>query len=241
MALDSSPLYARIADELRQNIDQGVYRIGDRLPTEMQLAARYAVNRHTVRQAIALLKQEGLLRVDQGRGTFVAAQTIRYPIGKRVRYGETLKAQGLDVQMQVLRMVEVPADAAVAEGLAVNLGESVALVERLARVDEEPISIGSSHFPLRHFPDFLQQCHQLRSISQFFQNTYGCDHLRRSTRVSARLVKPQDARLLELSLNQPILLVESVNVDQQGRVIEYGVTRFRGDRMELMFENRTED
>jgi GntR family phosphonate transport system transcriptional regulator len=50
-------------------------------------------------------------------------------------------------------------------------------------------------------------------------------------------VKHQDARLLELPLNHPILLAEAVNVDQQGRVIQYGVTRYRGDRMELVFEN----
>ncbi len=51
------------------------------------------------------------------------------------------------------------------------------------------------------------------------------------------MVKPQDARLLGLPHNQPILLAESVNVDQNKVVIEYGVTRFRGDRMELVFEN----
>ncbi|MFL0648780.1 UTRA domain-containing protein [Cylindrospermopsis raciborskii UAM/DH-BiRr] len=50
---------------------------------------------------------------------------------------------------------------------------------------------------------------------------YGCDHIRRSTAVSARLVQPQDAILLQLSDNQPILLAESVNVDQGGNVIEY--------------------
>ena len=64
-----------------------------------------------------------------------------------------------------------------------------------------------------------------------------CDHIRARTRISARMVKQQDARLLELPLNHPILLAESINVDQHGRVIEYGVTRLRGDRMELEFEN----
>jgi GntR family phosphonate transport system transcriptional regulator len=75
------------------------------------------------------------------------------------------------------------------------------------------------------------------SISNLLREVYGCDHIRRSTRVSARVVNPQDARLLKLPLNYPILLVESINVDQDGKPVEYGVTRFRGDRMELVFEN----
>ncbi len=236
------PIYAQIADQLRQNIHQGVYQLGERLPTETKLAEQFSVNRHTLRQAIALLKNEGLLRVDRGRGTFVAAKTIRYAIGKRVRYNQTLKAQGWQVRFQLLRVLEVPADDAIAKELEIPYGEPVALIERLGLANEEPISVGTGYFPLKRFPDFLEPknikiLQEQQSISQFLQQLYGCDHIRRSTCVSARLVQPQDAKWLQLSLNQPILLAESVNVDETGNVIEYGVTRLRGDRMELFFEN----
>ncbi|BAY41523.1 transcriptional regulator (plasmid) [Nostoc sp. NIES-2111] len=236
------PIYAQIADKLRHNIHQGVYQLGEQLPTETKLAQQFAVNRHTIRQAIALLKNEGLLRVERGRGTFVAAKTIRYAIGKRVRYNQTLKEQGWQARFQLLRVLKVPADNAVAKGLEIAYGEPVALIERLGLADEEPISIGSGYFPLKRFPDILeakniQILQENQSISRLLQQLYGCDHIRRSTCVSARLVQPQDAKLLQLPLNQPILLAESVNVDQTGNVIEYGVTRLRGDRMELFFEN----
>lgn len=236
------PIYAQIAERLRQNIQQGVYRVGDRLPTEAQLADRFAVNRHTIRQAIALLKNEGLLRIDRGRGTFVAAKTIRYPVGKRVRYNQMLKAQGRQPSFQILRTVEVPADKAVARGLEIDLGTLVVLIERLGFADGEPLSIGTSYFPLQRFPDLLEPknleiLRATQSISQLLQQVYGCDHIRRSTSVSARLVQPQDAQWLQLPLNQPILLAESVNVDGHGNAIQYGVTRLRGDRVELVFEN----
>lgn len=236
------PIYIQIADQLRQNIHQGVYQIGEQLPTETKLAEQFAVNRHTLRQAIALLKNEGLLRIDRGRGTFVAAKTIRYAIGKRVRYNQTLKAQGWQARFQLLRVLNVPADNAIAKGLEIPYGQPVALIERLGLADEEPISVGTGYFPLKRFPDFLEPenikiLQEQQSISQFLQQVYGCDHIRRSTCVSARLVQPQDAKWLQLPLNQPILLAESVNVDDTGNIIEYGVTRLRGDRMELFFEN----
>ncbi|MEB3210032.1 MAG: phosphonate metabolism transcriptional regulator PhnF [Leptolyngbyaceae bacterium] len=235
-------IYADIADKLRQDIRQGVYKEGDKLPTEQRLAELFGVNRHTLRQAIALLRSDGLVRVEQGRGTFVASTPIRYAIGRRVRYNETLTSHGLVAESQFLRAVEVPATDAVAISLEIQPGDPVAMVERLALANGAPISISSGYFPLVRFPDFLSDVHQSRlqrlgSISKFLQQSFNCDHIRRQTKVSARTVQPQDARLLALPLNQPILLAESINVDQTNTVIEYGVTRFRGDCMELVFEN----
>ena len=239
MNRDTVPVYAQIANELRQNINQGVYQVGDKLPTENQLSERFRVNRHTVRRAIALLKSEGLLRVDQGRGTFVAGMPIRYPIGKRVRYNAAMMAQGLETSFQLLRAVEIPANSSVADNLELSIGDPIAVIERLTFVDDQPISVATSHFPLHYFPNILSFQHKMWSISRLIREVYGRDHIRRSTRVSARVVRPQDARLLRLPLNHPILFAESINVDQDGLIVEYGVTRFRGDRMELIFENES--
>jgi GntR family phosphonate transport system transcriptional regulator len=231
------PIYAQIAKELRQNIQQGVYQVGDKLPTETQLSQRFQVNRHTVRRAIATLKSEGLLRVDQGRGTFVAGTPIQYPIGKRVRYNQTLNAQGFEIRFQMLRSLEVPANATIANGLEISVGKAVILIERLNFANDQPISISTSYFPAQQFPGLLSYQQKMWSISTLMREIYGYDHIRRNTRVSARVVQPEDARLLKLPLNYPVLFVESINVNQADIVIEYGVTRFRGDRMELVFDN----
>ncbi|MEB3337731.1 MAG: phosphonate metabolism transcriptional regulator PhnF [Leptolyngbyaceae bacterium] len=234
---EALPTYLQIAHQLRQNLQSGTYQAGEQIPTEAQLAQRFNVNRHTLRRAIGLLKEEGLLRVDQGRGTFVANPLIRYPIGQRVRYNETLKAHGHTASFKLIRAVAIPAEAAIAKELEISLGSEVALIERLDFADNQPISISSSYFPMAEFPDILEHAQAMQSISKVLREIYGCEHIRRTTRVSARMVKLTDARLLELPLNCPILLAESVNVDQHHRVIQYGVTRFRGDRMELEFHN----
>lgn len=236
MISETSPIYIQIADELRRNIEESIYQIGAQLPTEAELSNRFGVNRHTLRRAIEVLRQEGLVRVDRGRGMFVAAAPIPYPLGKRVRYNEALKAHGLQASHRTLRIAEIPADSSIAKRLDVQLGDPVVLFERLTLADDQPISIGSGYFPSQRFPGLLERFQECHSISKVFQE-YGCDHIRRSTRISARTVQPRDARLLELPLNAPILLTESINVDQQGQVIDYGVTRFRGDRMELVIKN----
>ena len=65
-------IWRQIADEIRGEIRAGRLQSGARMPAEMELADRFGVNRHTVRSAIAALTQEGVLRAEQGRGTFVA-------------------------------------------------------------------------------------------------------------------------------------------------------------------------
>ena len=118
-------IYLQIAEELKSNIQQATYQAGEKLPTEIQLAERFGVNRHTVRNAIALLKDEGLVRVDRGRGTFVSATPIKYAIGKRVRYSENLKAQGIDASYKTIRILEMPADVAIAKALKIDIGAKV--------------------------------------------------------------------------------------------------------------------
>lgn len=242
MNRETLPLYVQIANEIRNSINQGNYKKGEKLPSEAQFSEQFAVNRHTIRQAIAILKLEGLLRVDRGRGMFVAQKTIRYPIGKRVRYNQALKAQGRQGSYELLRTIEVPADASVAENLDIKKGEPVALIEHLGYADTEPIIVASSYFPLKLFPDLLapeniELFKEIKSISKLLGKLYNCDHIRRTTSVSARLIQSQDARLLQVALNQPILLVESINLNQKGDIIEYGVSRFRADKVQLDFES----
>ncbi|HEY9699112.1 MAG TPA: phosphonate metabolism transcriptional regulator PhnF [Trichocoleus sp.] len=237
MIHDAVPLYIQIADKLRHDISCSVYQKGDQLPTEAELSIRFSVNRHTLRRAIEVLRMEGLVRVDRGRGMFVASTPITYALGKRVRYNDALKAQGLQVRYRTLTITTIPADSKVAKRLALEIDTPVVLFERLSLVNEQPISMSSSYFPSSLFPNLLEHCQQYHSISKLLQQEYGCDHIRHSTRISARIVQPKDARLLELPSNAPILLTESINIDQAGRRIEYGVTRFRGDRMELVIEN----
>ncbi|MEL7315149.1 MAG: UTRA domain-containing protein, partial [Cyanobacteria bacterium J06559_3] len=91
--------------------------------------------------------------------------------------------------------------------------------------------------PLQRFPDVLDYLQKPRSISKLMREVYGCDHIRRNTYVSTRTVRAQDAKLLKIPLNQPILLVQAINVDQNDQVIEYTVSRFRGDGVELTFSH----
>ncbi|WP_072717677.1 MULTISPECIES: phosphonate metabolism transcriptional regulator PhnF [Planktothrix] len=233
MSLNPVPMHLQVAERIRHNIKQGIYRVGEQLPQESLLSQCFNVNRHIIRRAIACLKSEGVLNTEPGRGIFVTKKPIIYPLGKRVRYNEILINQGLEPSFQLLKCIEIKADLLVANHLEILVGESVAWIERLMFANNVPISITSSYFPLDYFPNLLAYEAQMWSISRLLREIYGCDHLRRNTWISSRLVDADDAQLLHISTTSSILRVESINVDQHNHIIEYGITRFRGDQIEL--------
>ncbi|MEO1209530.1 MAG: phosphonate metabolism transcriptional regulator PhnF [Cyanobacteria bacterium J06638_20] len=229
------PLYVQIANNLRQKIQQEVYQAGDKLPSQKELGNQFGVNRHTVRQALELLKDEGLLRVDRGLGAFIADAPMHDPMGQRVRYNESLQAQGHTSEHRLLSATEVPADEKIAEHLDIVMGESAIQVEFLGLADNRPLIVTTRYFPTQRCPNLLPHIPTAQSLSRLMREVYGYEHVRQQTSVSTRMVRSADAKLLQVSLNQPILLVQATNVNQHTEVIEYTVTRFRGDGVELVF------
>src|SRR3546814_14818163 len=110
-------LWRQIAETLEKDIREQVYEPGQRLPTEAELAERFSVNRHTVRRGIAFLEQEGVLRVEQGRGTFVQERMVDYRLGKRTRFTENIQKQSRIPSGELVRAMVLPADANVAKHL----------------------------------------------------------------------------------------------------------------------------
>ena len=109
-------LWRQIADRIRMEISAGEFSETGMLPPESALAEKFGVNRHTVRNAIAFLAEEGLVKAEQGVGTRVQRRRkLSYPISKRTRFSEGLSDQAKDLQVQYLQSASVIADEAVAE------------------------------------------------------------------------------------------------------------------------------
>ena len=84
-------IWRQIEQTLAQEIETGIFEEGQQLPTEAELAARFAVNRHTIRRAVGMLSDRGLVRVEQGRGSFVRENVLEYMIGRRTRFTENVR------------------------------------------------------------------------------------------------------------------------------------------------------
>ncbi len=229
-------LWRQIVETLEREIADGTQPPGARLPTEVLLSQRFAVNRHTVRRALEELSRAGLVRVEQGRGSFVAEDVLDYAIQSRTRFSEWIRRHNKEPSGHILDLRETGADAEIAAGLGVAPGAGIVRLERLGLADGRPVSLGTHHFPAARFPGLLAALAAHATITEALAQQGVSDYRRRVTRVSARMPAPREAELLRLPRNRPLLVSEGVNVDQDDGVVEFGIARYPTPRVQLVFE-----
>lgn len=229
-------VWRQIADTLDGEIRSGVYPPGSKLPTEMQLAARFAVNRHTVRRAVGTLVDQGRVRVEQGRGSFVQEDVLDYPVGLRTRFSQNVLAAHRLPDRRLIRLDVVPAPAEVAEALAIASGEPVIVYESVSTADGREMSFGTSYFPAERFEGMDKVLTRSDSVTRALAAMGVTDYVRVSTRITAAMPTHDVARHLRMPVNRPILQTNSVNADLQGRPVEYCIGRFPADRLQFSVE-----
>lgn len=230
-------LWRQIARDIEQEVADGSLAPGARLPTEAQMSERFGVNRHTVRRALEELSRAGLVRVEQGRGSFIAEDVLDYAVSTRTRFSEWIRAHNKEPGGQVLDLREVPADATVAAGLGLRAGARIVRMDRLGLADGRPVSLSSHHFPAARFPGLLAALGAHATVTRALAQVGLHDYRRQVTRVTARMPQADEAELLRMPRNRPVLVTESVNVDLAGAVVEFGVTRYPTPRVQIVFES----
>jgi GntR family transcriptional regulator, phosphonate transport system regulatory protein len=230
-------LWRQIQQALEAEIASGAHRPGARLPTEAELTLRFAVNRHTVRRAMEELEGRGLVRIEQGRGSFVAEDVLDYRLGPRTRFSEIIRRQNREPDGRILRVAELPAEAALADALRIRRGRPVILVERLSLADGRPLVLGTHHFPAARFAALPALLAANSSVTAALAACGVPDYRREVTRITARLPTPEEADLLQQSRSRPVLVTEAVNTDPLGVVVDVTFGRYAAGRVQLVVES----
>lgn len=229
-------VWRQIENELADAIAQGSLAAGERLPNEMQLAEQFAVNRHTIRRAVAALVERGVLRVEQGRGTFVQDNAIDYAISRRTRFSRNMARQNLDASIEIISSDTLPASAELAGLLEVASGSLLYRIRTLSRVDGRLVDTSLGFFPAGRLPGFADLYAEEKSVTRTLARLGVGDYTRRFTRVTARLPDSEIQTLLHVPKTRPVLHVKSLNVDADGVPVQYGITWFNGDLIQLVME-----
>ena len=228
-----TPVWSSIAAILADEIGAGHYRPGDKLPTEAELAARFGVNRHTVRHALADMGATGLVRSRRGAGVFVAAEPTLYPIGRRVRFHQNIRASGRLPEKRVLRIETRPCDAREAEALGLAAGAPVVVYEGLSLAGGVAVAHFESVFPAAPMPGLAATLADVTSVTEALKLNGIADYIRAETRLTAERATPTQALHLGLREGDPLLRSTGLNTTPEGVPVEYGTTWFAGDRVTL--------
>lgn len=232
-----TPVWQAIHATLSAEIAEGHYRPGDKLPTEGELAKRFGVNRHTVRRALAELTERGTTYSRRGAGVFVTAPPTDYPLGRRVRFHQNVLAAGRTPERVMLRLETRPSDAREAEALQLDPGAAVHVYEGVSLADAAPISFFRSVFSAARFPDLPSKLEALNSVTAALAASGLDDYTRASTRLTATAADATLALHLRIAEGSPVLRTVAINIDAEGKPVEFGRAWWAGDRVTLTVDS----
>jgi GntR family phosphonate transport system transcriptional regulator len=227
-------VWKQIADTLGTEIRDRAFATTGRLPSENELATRFCVNRHTLRQAVAALQVDGLIRIEPGRGMFVQHELLDYVLSRRTRFTENLRRQGLLPSQQLLTACEITAPERVAQELKIDRNAKVLMVELLDEANEQPIGLATAYYPAARFSGLLDMLAKGTRTSEILMHFGVQDYIRAKSCVTTQMPSAETARLLKQPTMRPVLCVECLDVDMQGQPVKFGETLFSGDRVQLV-------
>jgi GntR family transcriptional regulator, phosphonate transport system regulatory protein len=230
----ADPVWRQVEAILFSEIRDGLYRAPERLPAEHELAARFGVNRHTVRQALAGLVERGVVFKRKGGGSYLVPGFIDYAIGARTRFSANLLIQNREPGHQIVEAVETFASERVARALELPVGAPVARMVTIGEADGIPISVGQHYFPAVRFPGFLDAYREEMSVTRVFKRFGIEDYKRKVTRIVAALPSEDDAKHLQQPRHTPVLAIVSIDVDLDATPITLHESSFAGDRVQFV-------
>jgi len=240
-ALDRSgpvPLYYQLKEWLEVRIISGEFGPGEQLPGELELCSRFELSRGVVRQALAELRQEGLVSRQRGRGTFVSApKTAEGLIAGLRGLADDMALRGQRVYSTILLFRETAAGAQVARRLELEPGEPVVELERLRTVDGEPHVLVVTYLPAALVPGLTaRDLGGSESLYRVLRQDYGLTIVSSVRRVEAAVADAREAHLLRVRRGDPLLVLRSIGYTTGRRPLDYFIARHRGDRSAFEIE-----
>jgi GntR family transcriptional regulator len=235
----SSFLYLQIAQSLLDWIQAEKLKPGDRLPTERDLSERLRVNRATLRQALRILQDRGIIERRQGKGTFVATPKIERQAGKFVPFTKSMQKKGYQTEAKLITLEKNLADISTAEDLQLSIGQLIYFIHRVRYLNHEPVLVERLFVPAVKFPDLEQFNLAERSLYEVMETEYGI--VIHTARQSLEAVPASDyeAQLLGIRAGVPMMLERRVVYDREGVPVERARDLFRGDRFRFITELAT--
>jgi GntR family transcriptional regulator len=230
------PLYVQIAENLLERIESNDLPPGSRLPPERELSETLGVTRATVRQALNVLYDRGLIHRRQGLGTFVASPKIERQAAKLVPFTKGMERRGYKIEIQLVALEKIPSEVILADELAISVGDSVFFVHRVRLLNKEPVLIERLYVPATLFPNLDKFDLAKRSLYEVMEAEYGVVVSKARQSLEPVAATDYEAELLGIKTGAPLMLERRIAYDQNDRPVERARDLFRGDRFRFVTE-----
>lgn len=228
------PFYFQLTELLTREIETGRWAAGERLPSEPAICEQFGVSRTTVRQALAALESDGLVRREKGRGTFVAERRAgEWLLQSAHGFYEEAERAGHAVRSEVLRRAVEPLPGWAADALRLRAGSDGVTVERLRWMDDSLVMYVVSHFPAHVAQTLLDADLETASLYRVLEEREGVTVAGGRRVVEAARAERNLAKLLGVRAGSPLLCVEAVSWDERLQPFECYRAWHRADRTKI--------
>ena len=231
----SSPVYIQIHNQLRENIEDGKWKVGEKIPAERDLAADFDVSRMTLRQAIQALVDEGILERRVGSGTFVANRKVQEKMSGVTSFTDLMRSLGKTPSSTTISYhLTIPSQTEI-EKLKLGHGEQVVRMERVRSANDVPICFEIATVPSR----LIENLSKDEVTNSFWQTLEKKAHLypgHAIQHISATKATEKIATYLNVKRGDALLRMTQLSYLQDGTPFEYVHTQYVGSRFEFVLE-----
>ncbi len=241
MERGGAPLYSRLSQILRSRVTSGEFKPKDMFPTEDESSRAYGVSRITVREALRILTDQGILIRQSGRGTFVASPgTVRAACSI-----DDLISGRRETRREWLTRRVLTASQEVSEALGVDQGERVVELTCVGYAETWPFALHTVTLPYRVGRLLTARRLGANTVCQYLTRVcgYRISHVDQWT--TASLAERDMAKMVGIRIGDPILVIRRIFVDVEGRALEFAINKYRTagfpHHMRMKWETRPED
>ena len=224
------PLYYQIETVLRKKIVLGELPPMSPLPSEEALAEEYGVSRITVRQALSLLEQDGLVTRHRGKGTFVSEKARFIEPQRLTGFMEDLISMGVKTKTKVLDIATIEAPDTIRDRMKLDPPGHLLRVIKVREIGGKPFSYVINYFP----PDIGRKLKKEDLIAKpaltILEEDLGVQVAEAIQTVEATIADAEIAPLLQVRVGEPLLKAERTVFDVRKRPIEYVSALYRSDK-----------
>jgi GntR family transcriptional regulator len=225
------PLYYRVFNIIKKQIEDGVYKEGDLLPAEPLLEQQFNVSRTTIRKAIEMLEQQGLVIKKQGRGTIVTDPKTIQKLNLVTSFTETLMEKGYKVTSKDITVDFVIPPPWVADALKINSDIKIVKIERIKLINGKPIAIVTNYLLPTFVPGIERKIDKLNSLYALLENEYNIRITSAVEYIGARLADAIEAKILRGDKGTVLLISKRITYSN-GQVLEVAITKIKADMYE---------
>ena len=232
----AAPLYIQIAESLLERIMSGELAPEKQLPSERELSQSLNVSRMTIRAALRVLDNKGLLVRRPGDGTYIAKPKIERQAAKLVPFTKNMRSRGYQASARLVVFERRLAEVSVASKLKVSVSAPVYYFQRIRSINQEPMLLETCTMPIYRFPNLDTFDLENRSIYEILETEYGIVPHHSEQSLEAVSATDYEAELLYIETGAPLMLERRLAFDKDGLPLEYGHDLYRGDRFSFVTE-----